>query len=193
MCTSRFANSIRRKKFKRLFEKDDTPLALSGTTLGNGETGTQATRTPKTKAAKEADDEVEVLTPAAKPKSAAKKRTTTDVIEEDENVLEKAEESATPKKKAKITKTPKSPKTPKTPRAPRTPKGTGVDSPKHQENKKSTDSLENGTMRTGSPEVQAKVDGIVEHNEKNGVEVGEAEKQAIHDGVEKELVVSEKE
>jgi len=136
---------LRRKRFKRFFEKDDEPLQLMGSTLGTPAAGAapvaKTPRTPKAKTSAAASGAIDDGSPKAK--TSGKKRkvddskvdaevshksgSTADVVEEDSDTAEPVEES--PKKKAKATKstaprTPKSPKapTPKTPKEPKTPK-----------------------------------------------------------------------
>lgn len=141
--------ACRRKRFKRFFEKDEEPIQVKGSTLGNteeGATAPKAPRTPRTpnpkvaKLANSSDDS----TATPKAKSAGSKRKAIEVSKDDEETSNSVAEkevitkdttplsdddaaNESPKKKPK--KTPakprtstKSPQTPKTTNAPGTPK-----------------------------------------------------------------------
>lgn len=190
------ANVNRQMKFKRVFEKDEEPLNITGSTL-NKETDGVATPAKSTCAtrAKASNGDDDSSTSTAKTPSSVKKRKVAEA-KEGEQDSDDEEAVATPKKKAKAptNKAPKSPKPPKAPRAPRTPKGAATETLKTETvevpGAHIDDSIHN-EARTGSPEVQAKTDAIVKENEKavNG-EIGDNEKQAIHDGVEKKMAAT---
>lgn len=173
-------------------------MNLVGSTLSNGSGGSSSdsvkTRTPRGKASN--GETASGTTSVPKTRALGRKRKAAEIKEESDQVSDN-EEVATPKKKAKkvtSTKTPKSPKTPKTPRAPRTPKGAASvkeDTEESEVDLKDSDN-EAHEARAGSPEVQAKTDSIVKANEKaTDGEIGDIEKQAILDGVQKEMAVAE--
>lgn len=170
----------------------------------------KALRTPKTKstdaAVKDAD------TPTTKTKASAKKRKASDAEQEDESgdtvqPIKSGEDdddaSATrpstppPTKKAKTTKatpsTPKSSQTGKPSKTPKTPRSSKATKSANMSPKESTTGLKDNDggvkkERRGSPEVQAIVDGEVKKAEKaTGGKLDEPVKQAIHDGVEKDV------
>ncbi|KAK5073695.1 hypothetical protein LTR64_007169 [Lithohypha guttulata] len=198
-----------RKRFKRMFDKDDEPLHMVGSTLGGGSDGAASVkpartpRTPKTKTATP-DTGVNPATPRSKSTHEKKRKASKsdDESAKDEGSLSgPIKDDATsndggvvagpesPPKKRKTSNTTSTPKSTKQSKAAKFTKVTKM-TREHETGLKDNDEskVKEEDSKIGSPEVQAMVDGEIKKTEKaTGGAVGEPERQAIHDGVQKKV------
>lgn len=204
----------RRKRFKRVFEKDDEPIVLKGSILGNPDDAKptpKTQRTPKAKLAKSTSDGDET---EPTPADGNKKRKATEAESEEddgkneagnyqnsipprldhnvgtENTAAPGSPTKKPRATVKAPRTPKTPKTPKIPKTPQTPRSgaQAKASSKTEVTTADADEEADKTPQISEPAVQAKADAAVKETESaGGFTMGDPERQAKQDAVKASL------